>query len=108
MFPFELVATATDSPRDSPAGSLRKFGTDVNGISGTPVIVAFCWADAEPARSRTTAYVQKRCRVMDRSLYHCSRSFNHDPTMDRAPSGKNIGARGRVTAMKPCRTARLM
>src|SRR6188768_2695432 len=64
MFPFELVATATDSPRDSPAGSLRKFGTEVNGISGTPVIVAFCWADAEPARSRTAAYIQKRCRGM--------------------------------------------
>src|SRR3954469_16352483 len=78
MFPFELVATATDSPRDSPAGSLRKFGTDVNGMSGTPVIVAFCWADAEPVRSRTAAYVQKRCRVMDGSLYHRSHWFNHN------------------------------
>jgi hypothetical protein len=42
MFPFELVATATDSPRYSPAGSLRKFGTEVKGMSGTPVMVAFC------------------------------------------------------------------
>jgi hypothetical protein len=35
--PFESVATATDSPRYSPAGSLRKFGTVVKGISDTPV-----------------------------------------------------------------------
>jgi hypothetical protein len=41
MLPFEFVATATDSPRFSPDGSLRKFGTDVNGMSGTPAIVAF-------------------------------------------------------------------
>src|SRR3981081_481363 len=78
MFPFELVATATDSPRYSPAGSLRKFGTEVKGMSGTPVIVAFCWADAEPARTRTAAYVEKRCRVMDGSLYQGSRPFNHE------------------------------
>src|SRR3982750_3677969 len=49
MLPFELVATATDSPRDSPGGSLRKFDTVVNGISGTPVIVAFACANAGPA-----------------------------------------------------------
>src|SRR5258705_13754638 len=79
MLPFELVATATASPRYSPAGSLRKFGTEVKGISGTPVIVAFCWAEAEPARSRTAASVEKRCRVMDGSLYQGSRPFNHDP-----------------------------
>src|SRR5882672_3020505 len=65
MLPFELVATATASPKYSPAGSLRRFGTEVKGISGTPVTVAFCWADAEPVRSRTAAYVEKRCRVMD-------------------------------------------
>src|SRR5205809_5541403 len=76
MLPFGLVATATASPRYSPAGSLRKFGTEVKGISGTPVIVAFCWADAEPARSRTAAYVENRCRVMDGSLYQGSRPFN--------------------------------
>src|SRR5205814_10592125 len=78
MLPFELVATATASPRYSPAGSLRKFGTEVKGISGTPVIVAFCWADAEGARSRTAAHVKKRRRVMDGSLYQGSRPFNHD------------------------------
>ena len=86
MLPFELVATATDSPRDSPAGSLRKFGTAVNGISGTPVIVAFCWADAEPARSRTAAHVQERCRVMARSLHHRSRSFK-----SRSSDGEALG-----------------
>src|SRR5216683_5950630 len=78
MLPFELVATATASPKYSPAGSLRKFGTEVKGMSGTPVMVAFCWADAEPARSRTAAYVEKRCRAMDGSLYQDSRPFNHD------------------------------
>src|SRR5438034_7696097 len=78
MLPFELVATATASPKYSPAGSFRKFGTEVKGISGTPVIVAFCWADAEPARSRTAVQVENRCRVMDGSLYQGSRPFNHD------------------------------
>src|SRR5713101_4323573 len=83
MFPFELVATATDSPRYSPAGSLRKFGTEVKGISGTPVIVAFCCADTEPARRRTAAYGENRCRFMDGSLYQGSRPFNHDPASRR-------------------------
>src|SRR4029079_14818051 len=55
MLPFELVATATDSPRFSPGGSLRKFGTDVTGMAGTPVIVAFAWANAGPAVDKTTA-----------------------------------------------------
>src|SRR5882672_9080890 len=76
MLPFELVATATASPKYSPAGSLRKFGTEVKGISAAPVTVAFCWADAEPARSRTAAHVEKRCRVMDGRLYQGSRPFN--------------------------------
>ena len=53
MLPFELVATATDSPRFSPGGSFRKFGTDVNGMSGTPVIVAFCCATRDPVVSST-------------------------------------------------------
>src|SRR5438093_929894 len=70
MFPFESVATATDSPRYSPAGSLRKLATGVNGISGTPVIVAFCWADAEPATSTTRAYAQTRCRFMKCPFTH--------------------------------------
>src|SRR5438552_9823575 len=85
MLPFELVATATASPRYSPAGSLRKFGTEVKGISGTPVIVAFCWADADGARSRIAAHVKERRRVMDGSLYQGSRPFNHDPSSRRMP-----------------------
>src|SRR5215204_3996178 len=60
MWPFELVATATDSPSDSPAGSFRKFGTDVNGISATPVIVAFCCAAAETAVRSSATNVQAR------------------------------------------------
>src|SRR5215210_4586847 len=92
MFPFEFVATATASPRYSPGGSLRKFGTEVKGISATPVIVAFCWADAEPARSRTAAYVQKRCRVMDARLYQRSRPFNGDRGRRRpAPASTDEG-----------------
>src|SRR5689334_5622064 len=68
MFPFELVATATDSPSDSPGGSLRKLGTDVKAISGTPVIVAFCCATAEAVSARTiAAQAAVRCRVMDAS-----------------------------------------
>src|SRR2546425_8827351 len=66
MLPFELVATATDSPRSSPAGSLRKSGTDVKGISGTLVIVAFCWADADAATSsKAAAHAEARCRFMN-------------------------------------------
>src|SRR5215813_1827812 len=65
MLPFELVATATDSPRDSPGGSLRKFATVVNGISGTPVIVAFACANAEPVASVRTAHVEARIRVIE-------------------------------------------
>src|SRR5215472_12574200 len=45
MWPFELVATATDSPRYSPGGSFKKFGTDENSISGTCSIVALRWAN---------------------------------------------------------------
>src|SRR5215510_4334374 len=71
MCPFEFVATATDSPSDSPAGSFRKFGTAVNGISGTPVIVAFCCAAADPATSVKTAIVQTRYLCMrDLSAAH--------------------------------------
>src|SRR5712692_1825172 len=100
MLPFELVATATASPKYSPAGSLRKFGTAVKGISGTPVIVAFCWATAERATSsKTPAHAKARYRFMERpltrlddcrcderfrqlrnvdgSLYQVPRRFNH-------------------------------
>src|SRR5215813_13966774 len=65
MLPFELLATATDSPRDSPGGSLRKFATVVNGISGTPVIVAFACANAEPVASVRTAHVEARISVIE-------------------------------------------
>src|SRR6266508_1184545 len=103
MLPFELVATATDSPRFSPAGSLRKLGTEVKGISGTPVIVAFCWADAAPARSRTAAYVENRCRVMDGSLYQGPRPFNQDPATGltcspRGSAGRRDRRNSRVRA----------
>src|SRR3954467_7199499 len=68
MLPFEFVATATDSPSDSPGGSLRKFDAVVNGMSGTPVIVAFACANAGPAASVRTAHVETRIRVIERSL----------------------------------------
>src|ERR1700688_4210057 len=64
MLPFELVATATDSPKYSPAGSLRKLGTEVKGISATPVIVAFCWATAGPATRTTAVHAEARYRFM--------------------------------------------
>src|SRR4030095_5626290 len=60
MWPFELVATATDSPSYSPGGSFKKFGTDVNEMSATPVIVAFCCAAAETAVRNSAANVQAR------------------------------------------------
>src|ERR1044071_5647956 len=69
MLPFESVATATDSPRYSPAGSLRKLATEVNGMSGTPVIVAFCWATTVPAMSSmNAALAAPRNRFMRRII----------------------------------------
>src|SRR5919198_1555042 len=68
MLPFEFVATATASPRYSPGGSLRKFATVVNGISGTPVTVAFACANAGPAASVRTAHAEARIRVIERPL----------------------------------------
>jgi hypothetical protein len=82
MLPFELVATATDSPSDSPGGSLRKFDTVVNGISGTPVIVAFACANAGPTANVRTAHAEARIRIIERplftpgSLYQPLPSFN--------------------------------
>src|SRR5213593_125669 len=70
MLPFELVATATASPRYSPAGSFRKFATGVKGISGTPVIVAFCWADAEAATSSQAAHADARYLFMTSLLFY--------------------------------------
>src|SRR4029450_8520577 len=68
MLPFEFVATATDSPRYSPGGSLRRFDTVVNGISGTPVTVAFCCANAGPVASVRQAHAEARIRVIDPPL----------------------------------------
>src|SRR5262245_35739863 len=81
MLPFESVATATDSPRYSPAGSLRKFGTVVKGMSGTPVTVAFCWQSAEAAVTTTAAHVEGTRRFMGRSLYQAYEAFNPDRHM---------------------------
>src|SRR3989442_12533255 len=81
MLPFELVATATDSPRYSPAGSLRKSGTDVKGISGTLVIVAFCWADADAAMSsKAAAHAEARCRFMNALSRVCRIAVAAGPT----------------------------
>src|SRR5262249_9198942 len=95
MLPFELVATATASPRYSPAGSLRKFGTEGKGMFGTPVIVAFCWADTEPAASRDATHADARCRVMERlsrvrtapggRSRSADRKRREEPTLDPAP-----------------------
>src|SRR5262249_1899678 len=65
MWPFEFVATPTDSPRYSPGGSFRKFGTEVYGISGTFCALAFCWARAGAAHSiRAAAETSARQRVI--------------------------------------------
>src|ERR1041385_7336406 len=62
MWPLELVATATASPRYSPGGSFRKFGTVVNGISGTFWMVALRCAKpgATPNRNRATDETKNR------------------------------------------------
>src|SRR3954462_2286332 len=66
MWSLELVATATDSPRYSPGGGFRKFGTAVNGISATPVIVALSCACAAPAHSTmANAQVDVKSRFID-------------------------------------------
>src|SRR5260370_18338657 len=51
MCTFELGATATDCPRYSPGGSLRKFATEVKGIAGKIWALAFCCASAGAAPS---------------------------------------------------------
>src|SRR5881394_2314009 len=88
MLPFEFVATATDSPRDSPGGSLRKLGTVVNGISGTPVIVAFACANAGPAASVTTAQVQARIRLIEPPL-SCAEPIPAPPVVQGSMRGTN-------------------
>src|SRR5271154_7039989 len=68
MCPLELVATATDSPRYSPGGSLRKFGTEVKGISGTFWALAFCCARAGAAHStKAAAQTDVRQRFIESS-----------------------------------------
>src|SRR4030095_3438637 len=83
MLPFEFVATATDSPRDSPGGSLRRFGTVLNGMSGTPVIVAFACANAGPAASIRTAYVEARIRVIEHPVA-CAEPIPASPVVQRS------------------------
>src|SRR5438034_5453859 len=46
MCPFEFTATPEASPKCRSAGSLKKFGTESNGISGT-----VCWANAAQLNS---------------------------------------------------------
>src|SRR5215217_3718451 len=85
MLPLEFVATATDSPSDSPGGSLRKFGTAVNGISGTPVIVAFACANAGPTVSVRTAHAEARIRVIECPLSR-GQPIPPPPVVQRLPS----------------------
>src|ERR1700722_17101413 len=72
--PLELVATATDSPRYSPAGSFNKFGADVNGISGTFSMVALRWANAFAASS-TTAVTDNVGTLFIRTLLNLQIGF---------------------------------
>src|SRR5260370_25369834 len=92
MCPFELVATATDSPRYSPGGSLRKFGTEVKGISGTFWALAFCCASAGATPSmRAIAETDAIQRVMKDlpgplvNLRYRKRSYRQFTTGSRAP-----------------------
>src|SRR2546427_12899271 len=103
MLPFELVATATDSPRYSPAGSLRKSGTDVKGISGTLVIVAFCWADADAATSsKAAAHAEARYRFMKALSRVCTIAVAAGPPRRRNSGAARIRASG---GLNPARTA---
>src|SRR5437879_2731613 len=68
MWPLELVATATDSPRYSPGGSFNKFGTVVNGISGTFSMVALRWASTGAAASTARMTDEVRIRFIEASL----------------------------------------
>src|SRR5215831_14544608 len=80
VWPLELVATATASPRYSPGGSFRKFGTVVNGISGTFWIVALRWANAGASANTESATGEMRIRFIEISCIvaelerHCMRS----------------------------------
>src|SRR5437879_3809439 len=77
MWPLELVATATASPRYSPAGSFRKFGTVINGISGTFWIVALRCANAGASTNTERATGEMKIRFIEVSCIiqrHCMRS----------------------------------
>src|SRR5271169_6394101 len=71
MWPFELVATATDSPRYSPGGSFSKFGTDENGMSRTFSIVALRCANEGAAASNTSVTEDVRILFIEVS-WNCS------------------------------------
>src|SRR5690349_4650195 len=90
MLPVESVATATASPRYSPAGSLRKFATALNGISGTSVIVAFACANKGLAASVRTAHVEARIRVIERPLSRAE-PISAPPVIQRS---RHDGAKG--------------
>src|SRR5439155_10637431 len=70
--PFELVATPTASPKYVPAGSLKKFGTESNGISG---VVAFALAAAPPPCAKAGALpassANARMRLRRRIMASC-------------------------------------
>src|ERR1700674_5551755 len=68
MWPLELVATATDSPRYSPGGSFKKFGADENSIEGTFSMVALRWANAGAAATTARATDDVRIRFIKVSL----------------------------------------
>src|ERR1051326_8148500 len=63
-WPLEFVATATASPRYSPGGSFKKFGTVENGISGTFWMVALRCANAGASASAHRATGGTRIRFM--------------------------------------------
>ena len=64
-WPLELVATATASPRYSPGGSFRKFGTAVNGISGTFWMVALRCANAGASANTERATDEMKIRFIE-------------------------------------------
>src|SRR5436853_2033101 len=65
MWPLEFVATATASPRYSPGGSFRKFGTAVNGISGTILMVALRCANAGASANTERATGEMKIRFIE-------------------------------------------
>ena len=63
MCPFEFTATPGTSPKFMPSGSLRKSGTDSNGISGA--VLCFAWrADVVGAVANTSAATTAEMRAV--------------------------------------------